>query len=207
MPEAPDFLPLIAILRGVRPEEVLDICDALIDAGIHRIEVPLNSPSPFESIAKAVKKYGDTVMFGAGTVLSVADVQTLATTGAHMVVSPNCNAAVIRATKAAGLRSYPGILTPTEAFTALEAGADALKIFPANVIGSDGVKAMKAVLPADTKIYVVGGADASTFGTWLNAGADGFGIGSALYKPGFTPDQVHAIATECVAAYAKAAQP
>ena len=193
--------PLIAILRGVTPPEAADICAACIDAGIDRIEVPLNSPDPFASIRAMADAHGDTALIGAGTVLSVEDVGRVFEAGGKLIVSPNCDARVIVATKTAGMASWPGVMTPTECFAALKAGADGLKIFPASLIGPDGIKAMRAVLPPETPVFAVGGAGADNFAEWIAAGADGFGIGSALYKPGLTAAEVGKRAADMVAAY------
>jgi 2-dehydro-3-deoxyphosphogalactonate aldolase len=193
--------PLIAILRGITLPEAVDICGTLIDAGITRIEVPLNSPAPFDSIAAMVAAHGDDALIGAGTVLSVEDVGRVAQTGGKLVVSPNCDQRVIHATKTAGLQSWPGVMTPTECFAALKAGADGLKIFPASLIGPAGVKAMRAVLPAETPVFAVGGAGAENFAEWIAAGADGFGIGTALYAPGLSVAEVRARAETIVKAY------
>ncbi len=192
---------LIAILRGIRPDEALAIAEVLIDAGISQIEVPLNSPEPLDSIARMVQAFGDRARFGAGTVLSVEQVEAVARTGAGLIVSPNCNPAVIRATKAQGMLSYPGVLTPSECFSALDSGADGLKIFPASVLGPAGLAAIRAVLPATVAIYAVGGVGAENFAEWRSAGARGFGIGSALYKPGYGVAEVRARAEALVAAY------
>lgn len=195
---------IIAILRGITPPEAAPACAALIAAGIDRIEVPLNSPDPFDSIAQMIAAHGENAVIGAGTVLALADVDKLGDIGARMVVSPNCDTRVIAATKAAGMESYPGIFTPTEAFAALAAGADALKLFPAELAGPKGLKAMRAVLSADQKIYAVGGAGPDNFGEWIASGADGFGIGSALYKPGMSADEIGSRAREIVEAYDEA---
>jgi 2-dehydro-3-deoxyphosphogalactonate aldolase len=175
---------IIAILRGIAPPEAEAVTEALIGAGITKIEVPLNSPDPFESIARMVALAGDRAMIGAGTVLHASEVWRLAEAGGRMVVSPDANPEVIAATKAAGMLSYPGVFTATECFAALRAGADGLKVFPAFKLGPDGLKALKAVLPPEAPVYAVGGVGAAEFAEWRAAGAAGFGIGSALYAPG-----------------------
>lgn len=192
---------IIAILRGITPPEAVDIAAALIDAGITRIEVPLNSPDPLDSISAMVARFGDVAELGAGTVLSVENVRDVAATGAHLIVSPNCDLQVITATKSAGLASFPGVFTATECFAALNAGANGLKIFPANLMGPEGVSALRAVLPAITPVFAVGGVGPANFAQWIDAGATGFGIGSALYKPGRTAAEISEIAAEMVAAY------
>lgn len=192
---------LIAILRGIRPEEAKDVAAALIEAGIDRIEVPLNSPEPLESIRIMSEAFAGKALIGAGTVLTVKDVEDVAAAGGKLIVSPNCNTDVIRATKAAGLQSFPGVLTPTECFAALEAGADGLKIFPSVMLGTEGLKAIRAVLPKETEVYIVGGAGPDNFRDWFAAGADGFGIGTALYKPGRSVEDVASVAKKMVEAY------
>ena len=192
---------LIAILRGLRPDDAVGIGRALVAAGITRIEVPLNSPDPFASIRRLADALGDVAQIGAGTVLSPAQVAEVAVSGGQLVVSPDCNPEVIAATKAAGMASYPGVATPTEAFTALRAGADGLKLFPAFLIGPAGLGALRAVLPPATEIYAVGGVGPETFADWLAAGATGFGIGSALFTPGAGAGEVRARADDIVAAY------
>jgi 2-dehydro-3-deoxyphosphogalactonate aldolase len=192
---------IIAILRGVTPVEAVPITEALIDAGITSIEVPLNSPDPFTSIKAMVDAFGEQSLIGAGTVLTPDDVQRLHQIGAGMVVSPDCNPRVIVATKQLGMQSFPGVMTPTECFTALRNGADGLKLFPGSLIGPDGLKAIKAVLPEGTQTFAVGGASPANFADWFAAGVDGFGIGSALYKPGASVDDIKARAKDIVAAY------
>jgi 2-dehydro-3-deoxyphosphogalactonate aldolase len=179
-------LPLVAILRGVRPEAVLDIGDALVRAGISIIEVPLNSPQPLDSIAALVRRFGDRAIVGAGTVLLPDQVASVKAAGGRIVVMPHADTAVIRAAKAAGLLCVPGFATPTEAFAALAAGADALKLFPAEGNPPAMLKAIRAVLPPDCPILPVGGITAETMRPYREAGAAGFGLGSALYRPGDT---------------------
>jgi 2-dehydro-3-deoxyphosphogalactonate aldolase len=193
--------PLIAILRGIRPDEAEAVFEALVENGIGLIEVPLNSPDPFTSIATMATLAKGRAQVGAGTVLAVEDVARVKAAGGQMVVSPNYDAGVIRATKAAGMVSYPGVFTPSEAFGALAAGADALKFFPAEVLGAAGVKAISAVLPKGTVLLAVGGVDASNIGAWLKAGIAGFGIGSSLFKPGMSAAEVGDRARAMVSAY------
>ena len=195
---------LIAILRGIEPPQALEAAEALINAGITKIEVPLNSPSALESIKLMVDKFSDKAAFGAGTVLNVQNVEDVAKTGATMIISPNCNVDVIKKTKELNMLSFPGVLTPSECFTAIDAGADGLKIFPAAIIGTAGVAAMAVVIPKTTPIFAVGGANAGNFGDWLEAGVSGFGMGSALFKPGYSTEKIASIAKEMVAAYDKA---
>lgn len=192
---------IIAILRGITPPEAPAAAETLVNAGITTIEVPLNSPNPFASIASMVQAAGDRATIGAGTVLTTDDVAQVAEAGGTLVVSPDCNAEVIAATRAADMQSWPGFFTPTEAFTALRSGATGLKLFPGALVGPLGLKAMRAVLPTGTKVYAVGGAGPANFKEWLDAGADGFGIGTALYTPGMTTAEIEERAATVVAAY------
>lgn len=197
---------LVAILRGIKPDEATDIGAVLLDAGITMIEVPLNSPDPFDSIERLAKSCGDDALIGAGTVIDPADVDRVLDAGGKLVVSPNCDRKVIARTCALSMVSMPGVFTPTECFAAIGAGAQAIKLFPASLAGPGGMKALKAVLPEAIDVYAVGGASASNFTEWLKAGAAGFGIGTALYKPGDTPDAIAQKAREIVAAYDAATQ-
>lgn len=190
--------PIVAILRGITPPEAVATAQSLIANGITLIEVPLNSPDAFDSIARMIDAFGTQAEIGAGTVLRPAEVTQLAAIGGKLVVSPNCNPDVIRATRQAGLASYPGVMTPSEAFAALDAGATALKLFPGELIGPTGLKAMRAVLPAGTDCYAVGGVNADTMRDWIAAGAAGIGVGTGIFRPGDSPETVGARAADLV---------
>ncbi len=192
---------LIAILRGVQPDEAADMARALVNAGITMIEVPLNSPEPLKSIAAMKEAVGDEALIGAGTVLTVQDVADVKAASGEFVVSPNCDIEVIAKTRELGMGSWPGVLTPTECFSAIKAGASGLKIFPASIIGADGIKAMRAVLPKDMPVYAVGGVGPDDFGSYVKAGCDGFGLGSGIYKPGMTAGDVSKAAIAYVRAH------
>lgn len=194
--------PLIAILRGVKPEEVEGIGDALVEAGFTLIEVPMNSPDPLDSIARLARRFEGRAVIGAGTVLTEGQVEQVRAVGGTMIISPNANTRVIAASAKAGMVSLPGVVTPTEAFAAIEAGATALKLFPAEGSSPQILKAMRAVLPKDMRLLPVGGIAPDNMGPWRDAGAAGFGLGSALYKPGFTTADVGARAKAFVSALA-----
>jgi 2-dehydro-3-deoxyphosphogalactonate aldolase len=194
--------PLVAIIRGVEPDEAEAVGQAIYDAGIRIIEVPLNSPRPLESIRRLAAKFGDRALIGAGTVLQAEQVAEVAEAGGRIIVSPSTDAATIEATVAAGLVSAPGYFTPSEAFVALRAGAHALKLFPAEAAPPAVVKAQRAVLPADIPLLVVGGVSPDKMAAYRDAGADGFGLGSALYRPGQRPEEVAAQAAAFVRAAA-----
>jgi 2-dehydro-3-deoxyphosphogalactonate aldolase len=182
--------PLVAIIRGVTPDEVDGIGDALVEAGFRIIEVPLNSPDPLRSIERLARRFGDSALVGAGTVLQPEQVTSVAQAGGRIIVSPNTQASVIAATAAAGLLSAPGYFTPSEAFAALAAGAHALKLFPAEAASPAVVKAQRAVLPKDVPLIVVGGITPEKMAAYFDAGANGFGLGGAVYKPGQSATEV-----------------
>ena len=192
--------PLVAILRGVKPDEVVGIGEALAEASISIIEVPMNSPEPLRSIEALAKRFGDGLLVGAGTVLTVAQVGEVARAGGRIIVSPSTDYDVIAASAAEGLVSAPGYFTPSEAFLALKAGATALKLFPAEAATPGVLRAHRAVLPKDVPVLIVGGVTPAVVGTWFDAGADGFGLGSALYKPGQSAAQVGQQARDFAAA-------
>jgi 2-dehydro-3-deoxyphosphogalactonate aldolase len=194
-------LPLVAILRGVTPGRVEGVAQALFDAGIRAIEVPLNSPEPFESIALLAKQFGDHCLTGAGTVLDVANVDRVADAGGRLLVTPNTNPAVIAHGVAKGMTVMPGFYTPSEGFAAIAAGARTLKLFPASTGGIDHLKAMLAVLPKTVPVYAVGGVGAGNMSEWKKAGAAGFGLGSDLFKPEFSDAEIAERAKKCVAAF------
>lgn len=195
---------LIAILRGVTPAEVHDIGAVLIESGITRIEVPLNSRDPLTSIGILARDFGDEALIGAGTVLTPEDVERVADVGGRLIVSPNCDPDVIGTTRALGLQSWPGVFTATECFAALKAGATGLKLFPAFQAGAKGLKALRDVVPKDVQIFAVGGVNGPDFANWITAGANGFGLGGALYRPGATRYEVGTRAMAIAIAYDQA---
>jgi len=195
--------PLIAILRGVKPDEVEAIGDELVEAGFTLIEVPMNSPDPLDSVARLAKRFAGRAVIGAGTVLREEQVAAVQEAGGTMIISPNANLKVIAASAAAGLVSLPGIFTMSEAFAALDAGATALKLFPAEAASPTVLKAMRAVLPREARVLPVGGITPENMEPWRAAGAPGFGLGSAVYKPGMSAAEVGANARAFVAALAR----
>ncbi len=194
-------MPLVAILRGVHPDEAVSIGEALVESGFVCLEVPLNSPEPLESIRRLKAALGDTVLIGAGTVLDVHAVAAVKAAGGELIVSPNADPAVIDATTAHGMISLPAFFTPTEAFSALAAGAHGLKLFPAEGASPAVLKAMRAVLPQHVPIFIVGGVTPDSMTAWLAAGATGFGIGSSLYKPGVSSREAGAHARSFTSAW------
>lgn len=194
-------IPVLAILRGITSGEILPIADQLIARDIRRIEVPLNSPDAMRSIEMLISRYGKDALIGAGTVLEREEVNQLADIGCKIVVSPNFDLDVVSATKEKGMQSCPGVFTPSEAFAALKAGADILKYFPADLCGPAAIKAWRAVLPSNTSIVATGGTSADTLQTWLSAGVDMIGVGSALYKPGDNADDAARKASALAKAY------
>lgn len=195
---------LVAILRGLTPEEAEDIGQTLHSAGFRSLEIPLNSPRPFESIARLRSMLPLDCSVGAGTVLTKEDVERAKNAGSDIIVSPNTNVDIIRRSIELDMRSYPGVATPTEAFAAIEAGATSLKLFPADSVGISGMKAWRAVVPANIEMLPVGGVDESNLAAWIAAGAGGAGIGSTLYKPGRSPAEVQARARELMSVWQQA---
>ena len=202
-----DPLPLIAILRGITPDETADVSNALAQAGFRVMEVPLNSPQPIESIRRLAAALGGHCLIGAGTVMNAGQVAEVAAAGGRLIVMPHADTVVIRAAKAAGLLCVPGVATPTEAFAALAAGADGLKLFPAEQASPGVLKAWRAVLPPALPVLPVGGITPATMASWVAAGAQGFGIGSALYAPGREADEVGRRADHFVRAWSDASHP
>jgi 2-dehydro-3-deoxyphosphogalactonate aldolase len=196
---------IIAILRGITPEEAVPVCTALVEAGITLIEVPLNSPNATESISRAAAALSDRAEIGAGTVLSEEDVRAVAQAGGTFIVSPDTHEPVIAETVRLGLKSYPGVFSPSDAFRAIRAGATGLKFFPAEVLGSKGIKALKAVLPPSLPLYAVGGANPDNFDEFFAVGCAGFGLGTYIYTPGRSAAEVGRRAATAVAAYDKGA--
>jgi 2-dehydro-3-deoxyphosphogalactonate aldolase len=195
-------LPLVAVLRGIGPAEVDAVAAALTDNGFRILEVPLNSPAPFESIGKLARGYGERCLTGAGTVLDVADVQRVAHAGGRLIVMPHADVAIVREAKRLGLVCLPGVATPTEAFAALAAGADGLKMFPAEQLSPAVLKAWRAVLPKDALVFPVGGIRPDNMAPFWAVGANGFGTGSNLYQPGSAADAVRAVAAQYASAFA-----
>lgn len=196
-----DHRHIIAILRGITPPETIAVCEALVGAGITLIEVPLNSPEALKSIGDAAKAFEGRASIGAGTVLARFEVDEIADAGGQFIVSPDTNPEVITRTRELNLASYPGVFSPTDAFTAIRAGATGLKFFPAEVLGPKGIKAMKAVLPPALPLYAVGGANPDNFGEYFAAGCAGFGLGTYIFKPGMNAGDVAERAVKAVAAY------
>jgi len=195
--------PLIAILRGLAPDQAIPVAEVLVEAGFRFIEVPLNSPEPLKSISAIAQKFGDKVVAGAGTVLSADDVTDVVETGGQLIVAPNMDSRVGNRARELGASWCPGVATPTEAFAALELGAAILKLFPAELIPPKGVKAMRAVLPADVSIAMVGGITPETMHDYLDAGANSFGLGSALFKPEYEIDEIRQRAMSFITAFNK----
>ena len=194
-------LPIIAIIRGVTPNECLSITEAVYKAGIRVIEVPLNSPQACKSIEIMASEFGNKMLVGAGTVLTEQQVVDVKNAGGKIIVSPNMNPKVIQKSKAEGLHSFPGVMTVSECFDALDNGADGLKLFPSDVIGPKGLKAYKAVLPKEIPVFAVGGINESNMKDWIDAGATGFGLGSSLFKPGCRADFVFKQASAAISSY------
>jgi 2-dehydro-3-deoxyphosphogalactonate aldolase len=195
-------LPLVAVLRGIAPEEIEAVSSALNDNGFRILEVPLNSPRPFDSIGLLAKRFGERCLTGAGTVLRVEDVARVAEVGGRLIVMPHGDVAIVREAKQLGLTCLPGVATPTEAFAALDAGADGLKMFPAEQLTPAVLKAWRAVLPKDALVFPVGGIRPDNMAPYWAVGANGFGTGSNLYQPGASPATVRKVAGDYAAAFA-----
>lgn len=201
MSAAPDLPPIIAILRGVSPGEVLDVAGVIVEAGIRALEIPLNSPQPLDSIERLAAAYGSTCVCGAGTVLNPDQVAQVHDAGGTLIVAPNMDTAVIQRAIGLGLNVVPGFATPTEAFLGIAAGARNLKLFPADTYGAAYLSSLRAVLPGEVRIFAVGGVTASGMASWLNAGAYGVGIGGELYRPGRPRREIAERAAAFVSAY------
>ena len=195
--------PIVAILRGIKTDEAIDICEALVEEGVEIIEVPLNSPTPFDTINKLVAHFGDKILLGAGTVLQPEQVDKLAATGAKLMVTPNFDPDVVQAALKHKLIAAPGVYTPSEAFAAYKAGVKCIKLFPGGRLGVPYLKDIQAVLPTDLDVVIVGGVDASNIADWIDAGAAGIGAASSIYKPGDTAEIASAKAKALVAALQK----
>ena len=192
---------LIAILRGLTLDRCVTVGEMLIAEGFCKLEVPLNSPNPMKTISEMQNRFGEFVTIGAGTVINVSEVSELSNLGCQMIVSPNTDTEVIKATKNKGMLSFPGAFTPSECFAAINASADGIKIFPAFKLGIEGFKALKAVLPSNLKTYAVGGINETQFSDWLDAGVTGFGIGSNLFHPSMSEDDIQLAARKIILAY------
>lgn len=201
-----DHLPLIAIIRGVKPSDVIRVAQLLIDESFTMIEVPLNSPDALESIKRLVEHFGDNYLIGAGTVTTIEEVKSVIATGANLIVTPNLNKEVIKLALAANCQVFPGVLTPSEAFNAIDAGATSIKIFPVTTMGIDGMKALMSVLPKHISCFPVGGIEPTveSMQPYMEIGAQGFGLGSALYKPSMSDKQIQDSARNYVKSYVKA---
>ena len=204
IPFPPMDYPLVAILRGIKPEETAPIINELLEAGLRAIEIPLNSPDPFNSIEIAAKMAPRDALIGAGTVLTVDDVKRLDSVGGKLMVSPNVDVEVITAAREKGMVTLPGVLTPTEALLAAKAGATGLKFFPASILGPSGISAIMAILPKNLMIAAVGGVSDQNFSDYFKIGVKAFGLGSSLYKPGMSAKDVRERADTTIRAYQKA---
>ena len=205
MPGSERQLQLTAILRGIRPHEIIDVAAALLERGVHAIEVPLNSPEPLDSIQRLAAAFGERCLCGAGTVLQVAQVDQVHAAGGRLLVAPNTDPAVIARALALGMVPMPGVASATEAFAAIAAGARELKLFPASSYGPGHLRALRAELPPQVRMHAVGGVDEHNAGQWLEAGVDGFGLGGNLYRPGMSAAEVGARADAFLAALAASA--